>query len=124
MQQGETVTLTYKAKIQDVTEEGTYRDLAWAAGDYQYGNVLAEAGSEGYVAENFVGTEVTVAKDPTIVKAEVVKEEKKGEVLGARTLPATGLSVQTVAILSGWLFTGVVLVSAGLVLKKKRYERK
>ncbi|PIR43421.1 hypothetical protein COV24_02675 [candidate division WWE3 bacterium CG10_big_fil_rev_8_21_14_0_10_32_10] len=93
MQKGETVILTYKALIENTVDPGLYKDLAWAKGDLNESNVLANNNS-GY----FVGTNVNVIKEPVSpeskaeVKEEIVKKTSEGEVLGASSeiLPQTG----------------------------------
>lgn len=98
MSPGEKVTLSYKVKISNNIDGGTYTDLAWTQGED--GAVLGDGVSSSYVNNEFVGTEVTVARNTqTTASINVQREEKRvntttGNVLGASTrkLPATGAS--------------------------------
>ncbi|MBI2414399.1 DUF11 domain-containing protein [candidate division WWE3 bacterium] len=118
---GEIVTLTYVGFVEAGTDEGTYKDLAWAVASEQ--GVLALAEEDGNkLATNFVGTEVQVVKDPVVedLKVDVGEDEKIkeiGEVLGASTsLPATGSPTSLFAALLIWLVLGL---GALMVTRKK-----
>jgi hypothetical protein len=121
MQKGETITLTYTAKISGDQQTGTYKDLAWAQGNALNGDgVLALAEPTGYVDVNFVGTDVSLvnnSKPGVDYKASSTKE-----VLGASTyLPATGESTLWVIIATLLLGFGFGTTFVGLKLRKK-YE--
>ena len=132
MVDGETITLTYEARVTEDIDPGIYNDIAWTDGEDYYGKILgyAEEGEgSGKLAENFVGTQVEVEKE-TPLKTDVdVKEEEKekeGDVLGASTtieLPATGASTIWVKFISAIAFVGVLLLFIG-GLKKMLNRRK
>ena len=119
---GETITLTYRAKVTEDIDPGIYNDIAWTQGTDYYGGILgyAEEGeNSGKLAENFVGTQVEVEKETPLETDVDVKEEKKekeGEVLGASTsmgLPATGASTIWVKLISVIAFVGALLLIIG-----------
>jgi cysteine-rich repeat protein len=106
---GEKVTLTYLADIAGNEQPGLYYDLAWAAGcktDSGCSDVLANAVTPGYIADNYVGTEVRILTDQQYgANVNVV-----GEVLGASTeLPATGANIF-------WLYIAFALITGGITL--------
>jgi LPXTG-motif cell wall-anchored protein len=115
MQAGEVVTLTYKANISGDVDGGVYTDLAWAQGNNA--TVLSQGIASSYVNDEFVGTEVAIAKNTqTTASIDVKKTESKTnneEVLGASTrLPRTGTSniwvfLATLIMLSGFGFMGI-----------------
>lgn len=119
MQAGETVTITYTAKIDENIDPGLYKDLAFAVG----GNprteedILAEAQPTGYIDTNYVGTSALIDEetpspnadadiDEETEEEEIIVEE--GDVLGASTsLPATGSPM--------WVITlAVILLASGI----------
>jgi uncharacterized repeat protein (TIGR01451 family) len=127
MVKDEVVTLTYRARITDELEPGTYKDLAWVDGKDAFGDerdVLGTAEATGYIAQNFVGTEVPVVVDePTPeAKAKIKTTIEKEEVLGAATeLPNTGsnnLVLLTILTFLG-IGLGLVLNGLGISFKKK-----
>ncbi len=110
MAEDETVTLTYIADISADQQAGWYFDLAWAAGCKTEENcdgdfyVLSNATNPGFVADNYVGTQVNVVREPS----EGVNLKVEGQVLGASTeLPATGAS-------TFWLYVAFALITGGL----------
>jgi len=113
----DTVELVYTADISTDQQPGTYKDLAYAYGQntYDSNSVIATAEPEGYVDDNFVGTEVPVVKSTQSgVSAGVEKEEiSSGEVLGASTeLPSTGSPTV-------WLLVSIIMSLLGLTLIKR-----
>ncbi|KXK09404.1 MAG: Serine-aspartate repeat-containing protein F precursor [Microgenomates bacterium OLB23] len=120
---GDEVVLTYQAKVAATQDTGVYPDLAWSEGQSLGGEqVLALAQPEGYIDENFVGTEVEILADNYIGDSlDIRREEKReeGKVLGAATLPATGSA--TILALAALLMVvaGAGGVAYGLRLKKK-----
>ncbi len=108
----EVVTLTYAANISGDQQAGLYFDLAWAEGcktdaTCNVGDslhVLSSATNPGFIADNYVGTQVNVILEPS----QGVNLKVEGQVLGASTeLPATG--AQTF-----WLYVALALVTGGL----------
>ena len=127
----EVYTIKYAAKVLNDVDSGTYKDLAWTEGtDLLDRDVLGQADSLGYVADNFVGTDLNISNDdqPKEVKADVDEEEEEieeeGDVLGASTvnLPATGLNTMWLNLVLGlFAFGGLLLIfgGAGKMLGKK-----
>jgi len=121
---GEVIALSYLGKVQDGTDPGTYKDVAWASGTIGANDstqVMARAGSEGYLANAFVGTRVLVDRSlQSSADVNVIEEKKQGKVLGATTLPATGAN-------TAWLIGSLILIGAGaglmLVSGKKRGKK-
>ena len=126
MTPGDSVTITYKARIGESQDAGTYKDLAWAEGlDGNDDSILASAkeadtrpsGNDdtGIVSDNFVGTKIalTVPGDPQKVELEENTETEtnhRTRVLGATaTLPATGPDTL-------WVIVGILLFVFGLGL--------
>jgi uncharacterized repeat protein (TIGR01451 family) len=102
---GEVKTLTYVAEIGKDQRQGVYPDLAWAEGvDADNQTVRANLDS-GY----FVGTEVKVVT-PVVASSEY-SVGRGGQVLGATTLPATGLPIIYTLVGLALLLIGLVGVS-------------
>ena len=121
---GETVTLTYKAKVLKSADPGLYKDLAWAEGEKTSGGeILALAQPLGYIDTYFVGTVVGVTdvRDPDSAEATVTREVVTGEVLGAATsyLPATGSDTIWVKLSGIGMVVGTSIVLLGLLLNRK-----
>jgi len=116
MAKDEVVTLTYIADISGDQQAGYYHDLAWSAGcktDNTCSDVLSGAADPGFVADNFVGTQVNVVRDTQASEGINVKHEVTGEVLGASTeLPATGANAL-------WIITAFALIGTGWILRRK-----
>lgn len=140
----EIITLTYKAKIGDLSDPGVYPDMVWSKGtseqsvatDGATDDLLAMSdpdftaetngvnfdGSQGHFGDdNFAGTQVAVVVDQTPVSEYQVSrtEEKQGSVLGASTeLPATGAHawLTILALLS-------TIAGAAFLLFGKRLKR-
>jgi len=119
--EGETKTITYKAKISDIQDNGLYRDLAWAKGIA--GNEDAIFAIDPSDSDSFVGTRVAVAT-PTSeqvalnekTKTDTTTKHKTIRVLGASiALPATGSGTWWI-ILAGFL----AVIGGGLILLGKR----
>ncbi len=114
LKEDEIVTISYKAKVLSEVTAGIYPDLSFANGKGMGGKdlpALSEASgfavNEGIVDGNFVGTQVRIALDTGLETEVKVKEEEKGDVLGASTeLPATGAR-------TFWVTSVLVLVSIG-----------
>lgn len=108
LEDGEEATLTYQAKISGSQDEGTYNDLAYAAGASLRGaDVLATDVSD---ADNFAATRVAVAlTEQNKVKIDEDEEEetdtKKKYVLGA-ALPATGATTSLLVLALALLLAG------------------
>ncbi|HXK52972.1 MAG TPA: hypothetical protein PLF29_03220, partial [bacterium] len=132
MEDGEVVTLTLKAKTAISVDPGLYKDLTWTQGsDSNENEILAQAETEGYVDENFSGTEVGVKEKPQpdeaktevkVNKKEIIEEvlgasTERGEVLG---LPATGTITAILATLLVSLASGIILIVFGLLRKNKK----
>lgn len=115
---GDVVELSYTADISSDQQPGTYADLVLAYGKakYEAKSVRAVGEDSDYVNDNFVGTNVIVAKSTqNTVSAGVEKEEvrEEGQVLGASTeLPSTGSSTL-------WLIISLLMSLFGLTLIKK-----
>lgn len=125
MYYGEEVTLTYLASIGANVDTGIYKDLSWVVGkDVFEDDVIGNAGSVGYVAPNFVGTQVSVVKDKVVdpAKAKVKVKEQKEEVLGAATskLPATGFNTWGLVGLLLALVLGGFMTLKGLIKRNAR----
>jgi uncharacterized repeat protein (TIGR01451 family)/LPXTG-motif cell wall-anchored protein len=109
---GETITLTYQARISGSQDEGIYNDLAYAGGSSARGaQVLATDVSD---SDNFADTRVAVALAETNkVKIdedkEVETDKKKEYVLGA-ALPATGATTSLLALAFALMLAGGVLI--------------
>lgn len=114
LKEDEIVTISYKAKVLSEVTAGIYPDLSFANGKGMGGKdlpALSEASgfavNDGIVDGNFVGTQVRIALDTGLETEVKVKEEEKGDVLGASTeLPATGAR-------TFWVTLVLVLVSVG-----------
>lgn len=106
---GDTITLTYQAKIGSDQDGGTYSDIAWGQGSSSaWGTVLAQGHDSTYLDSLYVGTDVTIVKN--MDQTGSVNVERTGEVLGASTeLPATGSN-------TGWLILAIGLLLLGLAL--------
>lgn len=133
MSAGESVTITYKAKISSSQQSGTYKDLAWADGnDDNQARILASSvvadtrpgGNDdtGVVADNFVGTKVAMATPATSQTVELDEDtetktetkRKTERVLGASTiLPATGSNAWWIILAVAILAAGIGLILAG-----------
>ena len=109
MTAGQTITLTYQAKISSDQDGGTYSDIAWGQGSSSaWGTVLAQGHDSTYLDALYVGTDVTIVKN--MDQTGSVNIERTGEVLGASTeLPATGSN-------TGWLILAIGLLLLGLTL--------
>ena len=88
MQEGDEVTLTYKAKVSPLQGPGTYKDIVYTYGTSILGGNILGLGvysgdsSTSLVRSSFVGTQVLVIQDPVL---------EEGEVLGTSIeLPRTG----------------------------------
>ncbi|OGG35190.1 hypothetical protein A2363_03910 [Candidatus Gottesmanbacteria bacterium RIFOXYB1_FULL_47_11] len=124
----EKVTLTYVADISADQQPGTYHDLAWAAG-CKTGtacalgdslSVLSNATDPGFVADNYVGTQVTILRDTQNSEGINVKHEVTGDVLGASTeLPATGANTFWLYIAITLITTGVSVSALGWLIRRK-----
>ena len=96
VEMGDEIELVYTADIGSTQEPGLYKDVVWAQGTSLSDNqVLALATADGFVDQNFSGTEVNVIKDQTQTENYSIEKEEiqkvTGQVLGASTdLPATG----------------------------------
>lgn len=107
---GDEVELTYIADINTDQQSGIYKDLAYAYGNAAYDSnyeILASSQIDGFVNENFVGTDVAVIKTSSnSVSAGVEKHKTStGEVLGVSTeLPATGAHLIWLIISSLMIF--------------------
>lgn len=118
MQKDEVITLSYITTINSDVDDGLYKDLAWTRGYYQNALVLGNEGINNL--DTFVGTEVEVVSPNPSPEADVdveIKEITKiVEVLGASDsrLPATGLNVLWIILVTSLFLFGLVLVSAGL----------
>lgn len=121
---GDKLELTYTADISTDQQSGTYKDLAYAMGNYAYDanqTVLATAEDEGKIDTNFVGTQVpVVASTQNSVSAGVEKEETvEGQVLGASTeLPGTGAATIWLIISAIMGALGFGLIKSGKILTK------
>jgi uncharacterized repeat protein (TIGR01451 family) len=112
MAKNEKVTLTYSADISGSQQAGRYFDLAWASGcktDASCTNdVLAYAINPGFVADNYVGTEVNIVTNTQNGLSHNVVTTVEGQVLGASTeLPATGAN-------TFWLYIAFALITGGI----------
>lgn len=121
MEEGESKTVTYKARISDSQDAGLYKDLAFARGTSGAGNTVFANGE----TNPFVGTDVNVVlnTDPTVMLDEDTEKEKKRKtktvtqyVLGA-TLPLTGTK-------AGWFGVAALLIGGGLGLVLASRRRK
>lgn len=122
----EVITLQYRAEIIDSLEPGTYRDLAWSAGQTVSGQpVIANRTINN--PDPFVGTEVTVRKLADTRSVQVVERVEEttttssGDVLGAqstaqKTLPKTGASI-------GMIVAGCIFFGTGLLFLRKSIMR-
>lgn len=121
LEAGDTVELSYYAKVQDGLDAGSYYDTAWASGESAtYGtNYLALGTNSTYVDGNFVGTRVAVNKNYQQT-GNVAIESQVGEVLGASTqiLPATGVNSKWLLLAIGLLLTGLLFIFGGKMFKK------
>jgi len=117
---GETVTLTYLAKISGDIQSGLYRDLAWSEGVDLLSSEVVANDDTGV----FVGTEVNVIRgDVQGASTNVIKEE--GSVLGASTeLPSTGASIFWLAMAGILGLTGVTSMTLGLALARRNKKSK
>ena len=71
--------MVYTADISTSQQAGKYADLAWSIANYSYDSnktVLALAGDEGKVDNNFVGTQVVVGGSYQNSVSAEVKQEK------------------------------------------------
>lgn len=99
----EVVTLTYITDISNDQDSGNYPDLAWAYGQFDGEDLLANADTG-----NFVGTTVAVNVNPNPTD----DFGAVGEVLGISTqLPSTGANTL-------WLFISFGLITTGYGLRK------
>lgn len=119
MSVGETVTLTYIADIAGNEQPGTYYDLAWATGcktNTTCSDVLANAVTPGFVADNYVGTQVPILVD----QQNGVGINVVGQVLGASTeLPATGADTFWLYIAFGLITGGLSIGALGWYVRRK-----
>lgn len=124
----ETVTLTYIADISVDQQPGTYPDLAWAAGCKTGSvcaigdslSVLSNAIDPGFISDNYVGTQVLVARDTQNSEGINIKREVTGDVLGASTeLPATGANAFWLYIAITLITTGVSVSALGWLIRRK-----
>jgi uncharacterized repeat protein (TIGR01451 family)/LPXTG-motif cell wall-anchored protein len=120
----ETVTLTYIADISSAQQAGLYHDIAWAAGcktDAPCTNdVLATALPLGYVAENYVGTNVNIVTNTQNGLSHNVINTVEGQVLGASTeLPNTGANAFWLYIAFGLISGGLSISALGWFLRRK-----
>lgn len=115
------IVLKYTADISGDEKPGLYKDLAWAAGCKtdtscsvnDTNSVLSNAVDPGFIADNFVGTQVNVVTNDQSTTSVA------GQVLGASTsLPATGGNSVWPILATLLLLSGTTLVYFGL---KKRY---
>lgn len=116
---GDTITLTYKAKISADQDGGTYRDVAFAEGDsLGWDRIMARGHNSTYVDEVFVGTDITVNK--SVEQTGSVNIEREGQVLGASIsqLPATGAETGWLLLALGALITGLLLIFGGKRMQK------
>jgi len=130
LSEGEEVTLTYEATIEDSVDAGNYKDMALAKGmNANEEGLLAQAENPGYVAVNFVGTNVEVDKEivPTTdtvdVKEKEVEREVIEEVLGASNvrLPATGASNWSIYMMILMFVTGIIMLMQPKLKKTLQY---
>lgn len=123
MSKDEELTLTYTATIDSTVDAGKYKDLAYAFGtNMESKKQFAEAGTEGYVSKNYVGTLASVGVAPleeTSVKVNKTVEEISA-VLGASTvrLPATGSNLLWLYIFAVLGLAGSALISYALLREK------
>jgi len=126
--EGETVELAYTATISSDQEPGLYKDLAYAYGCETAEtcsvtgstSVLATAGTEGKITDNYVGTQVNLAKEQQDTGTISVEKEEsqEGEVLGASTsLPSTGGKTVWMIISLLLLVFGIAAVAFGIAMK-------
>lgn len=112
----DTVKLVYTADISTDQQSGKYADLAYALADYTYDsnqNLLATANPEGYISDNFVGTDVIVNRNTQNSVSAEVEHKEEGQVLGASTeLPSTGAATI-------WLIISTIIGTLGLILIKR-----
>jgi hypothetical protein len=147
MEEDETVTLTYRAIVDDTATSGIYKDLAWAYGysaekeerslfdrveasETQNEKILATSVDSGFeinggiVTDTFVGTQILVDEpvEPDTKKVSIKTEEKEGEVLGATTqiLPATGANIFVTAGLTVLAIIGSLIAVLPLLRKKAK----
>lgn len=122
MSAGETIVLTYKAKISAEVDPGIYRDLAWAQGNFGQNKVLANENSA--VNEVFVGTEVEVDRPNKSPKAEVSVDVEIEEVLASTSqrLPATGASPIWGILIMTLFLAGIVFVMVSLLGSLKKTQ--
>ncbi len=115
---GETVTLTYIADIDNSTDPGLYKDLAWSSGEGQTSSTVLANEDSGF----FVGTEVNVVAGSGDSAGVNVVREERGEVLGVSTeLPQTGINTLWSILAVLLLASGAGLIFAGISLRRK-YE--
>ncbi len=124
IEENEVITLTYIGTVQDGTDSGKYKDLAWAKGENIVGDTVLAVAVPADVGTNFVGTDVLVLNYIEPDAAEIDVEENKivvGEVLGASTfLPATGSDTNWIYAAFIALIIGLVNILMGVLLMKKK----
>ncbi len=107
----ESVTLTYIADVSSAQQAGLYHDLAWAAGcktDTNCSDVLSNATDPGFVADHYVGTQVSIVTNTQNGVSHNVINTVESQVLGASTeLPATGAN-------TFWLYVAFALITGGI----------
>jgi uncharacterized repeat protein (TIGR01451 family) len=130
LQDGEVITLSYDATVNDGTDAGEYPDLAYAQGVGQGGNLYAMAGLGGNLEDGrYVGTAIAVedssTSDPAKVTTDHTEKEKKvvkGRVLGA-TLPETGSPTFLIMLLGLLLILGAALAGTGYAMRKDMFTK-
>lgn len=113
--EGDTYTLTYRARVQSSANPGVYKDIAYAYADGT--DTFAQAENPGYINDTFVGTQVVVVEDPDDPDLKVdVDTIEEGEVLG---LPSTGSPTAIlIASIIGFV-VGSVLIGISLMKNRK-----
>ena len=124
---GEVVTLTYQAQISTSQQDGTYRDIAWAAGDgtpaviinaAHHNTLYATGVNSSYISGAFVGTEVTVDqqnRQPAATQVNIRTITSQ--------LPRTGIHMESVYLAVVGLLIGVITLLGGIILESKQLKQ-
>ncbi len=117
MTAGQSIELAYDTTISAAQDAGDYPDLAYARGTSEIGDPVI---ADDLLGNNFVGTNVaiTIPETPSTVVVPEDNENKKVEktkkktqyVLGASTLPMTGVNAGVLGIVLLGLVSGLVLL--------------